>query len=55
MPPGAPTQSDIVKALPSIAAGFAGRYYFGGIGGALLGVGLYAVFVKPALFPEAPR
>lgn len=57
MPPGAqmPTQSDLEKAIPSIAAGIAGRYYFGGIGGALLGVALYAVFVKPALFPNPPR
>jgi len=54
MPPGAPTQSEIAKALPSIAASLAGRYYFGGIGGGLLGLGLYAVFVKP-LFPSAPR
>ena len=54
MPPGVPTQSEIAKALPSIAASLAGRYYFGGIGGGLLGLGLYAVFVKP-LFPSAPR
>lgn len=55
MPPGAqiPTQSDLAKAIPSIAAGIAGRYYFGGIGGALLGVALYAVFVKPSLFPPS--
>lgn len=55
MPPGVPTQSEIAKALPSIAASLAGRYYFGGIGGGLLGLGLYAVFVKPVLFPPAPR
>lgn len=54
MPPGVPTQSVIVKAIPSIAAGIAGRYYFGGIGGALLGVALYTVFVKPTLFPSMP-
>lgn len=37
--------------LPPIIAGFAGRSAFGGIGGALLGVAVYHVFVKPSLFP----
>lgn len=39
------------RILPPVVAGFAGRSLFGGIGGALLGVAVYSVFVKPSLFP----
>lgn len=39
----------IVGALPGMAAGYAGRHYFGGFGGALLGYALYSAFVKPVL------
>ena len=39
----------IVASLPGIAAGYAGRRFFGGFGGALLGYALYSTFVKPVL------
>ncbi len=43
----------IIHALPGALAGYAGRNYFGGLGGALFGYALYAVFAKPLIFPEA--
>ena len=45
----------IVGAIPNMAAGIAGRYYFGGIGGGLLGVAIYNVFLKPVVFPNKPK
>ena len=42
----------IPKIALSIGAGFAGRKYFGGIGGGLLGVALYSVFLSPFIFPK---
>jgi hypothetical protein len=63
-PPQPQTQSEAPPAMPeftsamipnialSIGAGFAGRKYFGGIGGGLLGVALYSVFLKPFIFPK---
>ena len=62
--PQPPTQSEAQPAMPefnsamipkialSIGAGFAGRKYFGGIGGGLLGVALYSVFLSPFIFPK---
>ena len=34
----------------TIGAGFAGRHYFGGLGGALLGVAIFKVFLSPIIF-----
>jgi hypothetical protein len=34
----------------TIGAGFAGRRYFGGLGGALLGVAIFKVFLSPIIF-----
>ena len=42
----------LVQSIPGIVAGYAGRQYFGGFGGALLGYGAYAVLVRPLLFPR---
>ena len=42
----------ITKIALSIGAGFAGRHYFGGMGGALLGAALYGVFLQPVIFPK---
>lgn len=42
----------ILTALPGSLASYAGRNYFGGIGGALLGYAIYSVFVRPTLFPK---
>jgi hypothetical protein len=36
----------------SIGAGFAGRHYFGGVGGGLLGIAIYGVFLKPLIFSK---
>ena len=41
----------ILTALPGAVASYAGRNYFGGFGGALLGYAIYSVFLKPSLFP----
>lgn len=46
------TSDMIPKIALSIGAGFAGRKYFGGIGGGLLGVALYSVFLSPFIFPK---
>ena len=43
----------IVASLPGMAAGYAGRHYFGGFGGALLGYALYTCFVKPVFKSHA--
>jgi hypothetical protein len=53
-PPAMPefTSAMIPNIALSIGAGFAGRKYFGGIGGGLLGVALYSVFLKPFIFPK---
>lgn len=45
----------IVSAIPNMAAGIAGRYYFGGIGGGLLGVAIYQVVLKPIVSPNKPK
>lgn len=45
----------IVSAIPNIIAGIAGRHYFGGIGGGLLGVALYNVVLKPIVYPNKPK
>jgi hypothetical protein len=56
--PAAPTGMPVFTAdmIPKIAcaigAGFAGKHYFGGIGGSLLGVALYSVFLKSLIFSE---
>jgi hypothetical protein len=42
----------ILTALPGAVASYAGRNYFGGFGGALLGYAIYSVFIKPTLFPK---
>jgi hypothetical protein len=45
----------IIDAIPNLAAGIAGKYYFGGIGGGLLGVAIYNVFLKPIFAPNKPK
>jgi len=52
--PGMPVfTADMIPPIAcSIGAGFAGRHYFGGMGGALLGVAIYSVFLKPLIFPK---
>lgn len=50
-PPQQPTTVTVAKIAVPVLASLAGRSYFGGIGGGLLGFALYQVFVKPSLFP----
>ena len=49
-----PTTATVAKIAVPVLAGLAGRHYFGGFGGGLLGVALYSVFLKPSLFPTSP-
>lgn len=44
-------QIDFKKIIPPIIFGYSGRHLFGGLGGALFGVAIYTVFVKPTIFP----
>jgi hypothetical protein len=55
--PGVPElRPDLIPNIAcSIASGYAGRHYFGGLGGALLGVAIYTVFVKPTVFPKLKK
>lgn len=41
--------------IAGFAAGYAGRHYFGGFGGALFGYALYSVFLKPYVFPPKSK
>jgi hypothetical protein len=58
-PNNPPTSGQIVEivisALPAIASSYAGREYFGGFGGALLGYAIYAVTLKPFLHSPAAK
>ena len=46
------TSAMIPNIALSIGAGFAGRHYFGGVGGGLLGIAIYGVFLKPLIFSK---